>query len=130
MRIIPTRVHGVIEYIVGLALIAAPWLFDFATDGPSTYVPVALGIITIIYSLITDYELGVEHIIPMPIHLWIDFFSGLFLAASPWLFGFYDYVYLPHLVVGIMEMVVSLITETQPSGMAARDKDRVAGLKI
>lgn len=32
MRFIPTKIHGVLDYIAGLALIAAPWLFGFAGE--------------------------------------------------------------------------------------------------
>ena len=30
MRFIPTRIHGVLDYAVGVLLVAAPWLFGFA----------------------------------------------------------------------------------------------------
>jgi len=33
MRFIPTKVHGILDYVVGVALIAAPWLFGFANVG-------------------------------------------------------------------------------------------------
>ncbi len=44
----------------------------------------------------------------------IDFLSGVFLAASPWLFGFAEEVYLPHLILGIFEIGASLMTKTTP----------------
>lgn len=34
--------------------------------------------------------------------------------ASPWLFGFTDVVYLPHLLLGLFAVVASLLTETKP----------------
>jgi hypothetical protein len=116
MRFIPTKVHGYLDYAVGLLLIVAPWLLDFARGGAETWVPVALGASAIIYSLITDYELGAFRQISMRTHLGLDLFSGIFLAASPWLFGFADYVYLPHLILGILEIGASLMTKTTPSG--------------
>jgi hypothetical protein len=114
MRIIPTRIHGVLDYLMGVVLIAAPWLLDFADGGPEQWVPVILGAGTIVYSLLTRYELGVARIIPMPVHLWIDLAAGILLAASPWLFGFSDEVWAPHLILGLLEMGASLMTRTTP----------------
>ena len=50
----------------------------------------------------------------MKTHLTLDFIAGLFLALSPWLFGFNDWVFLPHLIIGIGEMGASLMTKTVP----------------
>lgn len=114
MRMLPTRIHGVLDYLVGLALIAAPWIFDFADDGGAKmWVPIILGAGAILYSLMTDYELGVMPVIPMPVHLVLDMLSGIVLAASPWIFGFADEVKWPHLIVGLFEIGAALITRTQ-----------------
>ena len=40
------------------------------------------------YSLITDYELGGLKALTVPAHLTLDAAKGLFMALSPWLFGF------------------------------------------
>jgi hypothetical protein len=69
----------------------------------------------IVYSLLTDYELGASRTLSMRTHLTLDLVGGLLLAVSPWLFGFDDYVYIPHLVLGIAEIGASLMTKTQPS---------------
>ena len=37
------------------------------------------------------------------------------LFLSPWLFGFSDRVYLPHLIVGLFEIGTSLMTRTRSS---------------
>ena len=76
---------------MGLLPIAAPWLFRFNRGGAEIRVPVILGIGAIGYSMLTRYELGAYPLIDMPIHLMLDGASGLFLAASPWLFGFADH---------------------------------------
>ena len=111
---IPTRVHGMLDYLVGALLIAAPWLFDFDRGGAETLVPVVLGIAALLYSLFTDYELGVVRRIPMRTHLNLDLGSGILLAISPWLFGFADYVWQPHLILGLVEIGTSLMTRTVP----------------
>lgn len=114
MKIISTTLHGVLDYLVGILLIASPWLFGFYLGGAETWVPVALGSATIIYSLFTDYELGVFKSISMNGHLTLDMLSGIFLAASPWIFNFSDAVYTPHLWLGIGEIVVVLLTDQVP----------------
>jgi hypothetical protein len=111
LRFIPTRVHGFLDYGVGLLLIVAPWLLGFANGGAETWVPVVLGAGALLYSMLTRYELGLAKVIPMRVHLGLDVMSGIVLALSPWLFGFADYVYVPHLVFGLLEIGAGLMTD-------------------
>jgi len=113
MRFIPTKFHAPLDYIVGAALIAAPWIFQFSDVTAATAVSIVLGIGLIAYSLFTDYELGVWKVAPMAVHNLIDIAAGAFLAASPWLFGFADEstnVWVPHLVVGLAAVFLGLTT--------------------
>lgn len=114
MRFIPTRIHGVLDYLMGALLIAAPWILDFNRGGAETWVPVILGAGVILYSIFTDYELGVVRKLSMPTHLMMDLAGGVFLAISPWLFGFDDFVYLPHLILGIAEIGAAIFTKRVP----------------
>ena len=116
MRFIPTKFHAPLDYIVGVALIAAPWIFQFSEHTAATVVPIVLGIGLIVYSLFTNYELGVWKVAPMAVHNLIDIAAGIVLAASPWLFGFADdgaNVWLPHLVVGLAAIFLGLTTKQQ-----------------
>ena len=116
LRFIPTRVHGMLDYGVGALLIVVPYLLGFADGTAAQWVPQFLGLVAIGGALMTDYELGVMRVIPMPVHLGIDIASGVLLAVSPWLFGFADRVFWPHLVVGVMEIGAGLTTRTVPEG--------------
>jgi hypothetical protein len=107
---ISTRTHGIIDYLTGGLLIVAPYLFDFATGGVEQWLPQALGAMIIVMSLITKYELSVAKLIPLKLHLGVDVLGGILLAASPWLFGFADRIWWPHLLIGLMEIVVPLMT--------------------
>ena len=118
MRFIPTRVHGMLDYGVGALLIVVPYLLGFADGTAAQWVPQLLGLVAIGGALMTDYELGVMRVIPMPVHLGIDIASGALLALSPWLFGFADRVFWPHLIVGIMEIAAGLTTRTVPEDTA------------
>lgn len=99
---------------MGVLLIVAPWLLGFADGGPEQWVPVILGAGAILYSLLTRYELGVARIIPMPVHLLLDVASGVVLAASPWIFGFADEIWWPHVLFGVIEIGAGLMTRTTP----------------
>lgn len=114
MNTLSRRAHGALDYIVGIVLIAAPKLFGFE-GGIEAQIPFYLGIGTIVYSLLTDYELGLLRVMPFRVHLTIDVFAGLFLAASPWLFQFADRVWVPHLVVGVLELGAVFMTATRAS---------------
>jgi hypothetical protein len=113
MRFIPTRVHGMLDYASGLLLIVAPYLFGFADGTSAQDIPQVLGAGILLMSLITD-ELSLTKLIPMPVHLGVDAAGGLLLAASPWLFGFADRVYWPHLILGLVEIGAGLMTRTTP----------------
>ena len=126
MRFIPTKFHAPLDYIVGAALIAAPWMFQFSEHTAATVVPVILGIGLIAYSLVTNYELGLWKVAPMAVHNLIDVVAGGLLAASPWLFGFADEganAWGPHLVVGLAAVFLGLTTK-QEGGYSYRRTDK------
>jgi hypothetical protein len=110
------RIHGILDYLVGVVLIAAPWLFGFADGSAAMWVPIIIGVGAILYAFLTDYELGVIRIIPMNVHLAIDVIGGIVLAVSPWLFGFADVVWIPHVVVGLIAVGAGLTTERRVRG--------------
>lgn len=118
MRFIPTKVHGALDYIVGIALILAPFIFGFFDyGGAAVVIPMVLGVGLIVYSLFTRYEWGPFKLIPMPVHLVFDIVASLFLALSPFLFGFSSAapnVWVPHVVVGITVIVVVIFSKPTP----------------
>jgi len=116
MRFIPTKLHAPLDYIVGVVLIAAPWIFQFSDVTAATVISIVLGAGLIAYSLLTNYELGVWKVAPMAVHNLIDIVAGALLAASPWLFGFADEsanVWLPFVVVGLAAIFLGLTTKQQ-----------------
>jgi len=112
MKIISTKVHGILDYLVGILFLAFPYIAAWDKNAPQSQVLFVLGALTLIYSIMTRYELGLFRLIPFGIHLMIDFVSGVFLAASPWLLGFADEVEVPHLLLGIFEIAAVMMTRT------------------
>lgn len=118
LQFIPTKVHGVLDYVVAIALIFAPMIFGFQeVGGAAVTIPVVLGIGLFLYSLLTNYEWGVFKVINMKYHLVIDVLAAALLALSPWLFGFADEAWnawVPHVVVGIAVILVVICSKSQP----------------
>jgi hypothetical protein len=103
-----------LDYLLGALLIASPWLFGFAAGGAEQWVPVALGAGVLLYSVFTDYEPGLVKKLQMPAHLLLDAVGGLALAVSPWMFGFDERVWIPHVAIGLVEVATAAITNTVP----------------
>ena len=118
MRIISTRIHGIIDLLVSGALIFTPFIFGFASvGGAAVVIPIILGIVLVFYSELTDDEEGILRVISMPFHMMLDIVLAAGLMLSPYLFNFVDQplnVWLPHVVIGIILMVVTLLTNTVP----------------
>jgi hypothetical protein len=106
LRVLPTRAHGVLDYATGSALLAAPELLRLKDVPQAVLTPRLAGAGATVYSLMTDYELGVVRVLPMPVHLALDAMSGALLAASPWRLGYARNgmrYWLPHALVGASE---------------------------
>ncbi len=107
-----------LDYVTGGTLLAAPALLGLK-DVPSAALTLRLaGGGATVYSLLTDYELGLVRLLPMPAHLALDAASGALLASSPWLFGFAEKgarYWLPHALVGATEILAAATSKTGPS---------------
>ncbi|MBI3947157.1 MAG: SPW repeat protein [Armatimonadetes bacterium] len=120
--VIGSLAHRSIDYIVGVALILAPFLFGFSDVASATWVAILVGAVVILYSLFTSYAAAMDRPVPFASHLTTDLIAGIFLAISPWLFGFFRFslnVWLPHLLVGLAVVVVSLFSVRVAAGRTA-----------
>jgi uncharacterized membrane protein len=124
MKIISRKFHAVMDYVMGALLIAAPWILGFADIDAAKWSSVGVGIVMLLMSFITDYEGGGKKVLSMSAHLTMDVIAGVFLAVSPWLFGFHDRVYLPHLILGILEIGAGLMTQTTSQHPNGQHVDR------
>jgi hypothetical protein len=86
---VPVFVHGVVEYVAGILLIAAPFLFSFEED-TATAVAIVGGVLVLIVTASTDIPTGMTKSIPIPAHAIVDFILAGLMIASPFLFGFDD----------------------------------------
>jgi hypothetical protein len=116
VKILPTQIHGVLDYLASGVNLAFPRLLGLYDAPWATIVPRIDGVAGVGYSLVTDYELGVLKALPMPAHLALDATKGLFMALSPWLFGFAKNgtrYWLPHVLMGTADVVAAVATRTR-----------------
>ena len=115
-RIIPTAVHGALDYLASGVNLAFPRLLGLHDAPGAAAVPHLDGAAGLCYSLITDYELGGLKALTVPAHLTLDAAKGLFMALSPWLFGYArngTRYWLPHVLMGTADVVVAVTTRTR-----------------
>ncbi len=79
--------HGAIEYVAGVLLIAAPFLLNFNSNA-ALAVSILLGIVVLVVAASTDGPTSLVNSIPVPVHVLLDYALAGVLVASPFLFGF------------------------------------------
>ena len=123
LRFIPTRVHGILDYVNGSALLAAPELLRTKDEPRAALVSRLAGGGATASTLMTDFELGAVKAVPMPIHLTLDAVTGALLLGAPWLLGYAKggpRYWLPHALVGTAEVLAAAATKTEPAYYKAK----------
>ena len=82
-------VHGVVEYLAAVLFIAAPFLLGFDSEA-ATAVSIVVGVVVLIVTASTEMPTGLAKVLPVTIHMVLDFVTAAFLIAAPFLFGFSD----------------------------------------
>lgn len=113
MRIIPTKIHGVLDYVTALTAVALPRLLNWSN--PVTFLLTILGVGMLAYTLITQFELGVVKILPVTWHLALDGVGGVLLLTAALLLvdaGAGERIGL--VAMGALELIVTMLTKTTP----------------
>ena len=111
MRLVNTKAHALIDYLLCILLIFSPFFFGFESNSTAGHTCVAGGLLVLCLALVTRFEFSLFKIVPLKAHMQIDFVSGLLLSVSPVLFDFHKTVFKPHLVFGLTQMVIAVITD-------------------
>lgn len=84
---IPRFVHGILEYLLGVLFIAAPFLFDFKS-GAATGMSVAIGVLILIFAAVSEGPVSLVNQLPLLLHVAMLYVLAIFLVAAPFLLGF------------------------------------------
>ena len=89
LRIINPTLHGVADYTAAIGLIIAPFILDLGqTSIIALWFSVCTGIVVLLTSLLTDYNLGAIKVIPFLAHLAMDLVFALTFMIIPFIWGF------------------------------------------
>lgn len=111
------KVHNVLDYIIALTLVAAPFLFGFSEIEAARNVFLILGVGLAAYSLITKYYYCIARILPVGVHMVFDAGAGLVVMAAPYIFGYRDFLtttqFAVHIVMGLGAIGLVAVTKTR-----------------
>jgi len=79
MKFISPKIHGIVDFLVVLFLLASPMLFGM--NGLLAIFTYALGIIHLTLTLLTDFSAGVLKLIPLKVHGIIELIVGIALIV-------------------------------------------------
>ena len=86
---IPPVAHGALEYVVGILLIAAPFLFNFDSS-VAVGTSVVLGVVLLVLAATTRGPTSLVDQIPPGVHFTVDIGLVVVLIAAPFVLGFRD----------------------------------------
>jgi SPW repeat len=109
---IPLNLHAMLEPLMALVIIAAPWIFGFSETDSATVICVLVGVVMLLVGSMTDWRLSLARVIPLRMHLMGDLLLGAVLLLSPLVFGFADEGGPTRFMViaGALEVMTALMT--------------------
>jgi hypothetical protein len=79
MKFISPKIHGLIDYLVVVFLLASPGIFGFT--GLVAVFTYALGAVHLLLTAATNYPLGIVKIIPVSLHATVEVLVGIILIV-------------------------------------------------
>ncbi len=117
---------NIINALLGIALIASPWLFDFSGEQTATWSATLVGALVCLIALASLVD-------PQEWGAWESLVAGLWAAVAPWVLGFAGdtYAVWSHLGVGLASAVLAAIelwrVHGKPGKLALRTERKASG---
>lgn len=113
---IPVSVHGLIEYVAGVAFVVAPFLIDYESDA-ATAVSIVVGLAILAIAAATDGPTSLVNSIPISAHVVLDYVLAVLLVALPFLAGFSDETAPTafFIALGVAHLLITIGTRFRPA---------------
>lgn len=120
---LPLKFHAAIEPLIGIILIAAPWIFGFSHTDDAKTLCIVLGILVIIGGAMTDWRVSLARVIPLRVHFMWDLLIALVLIAAPFVLGYSHSGGATRftIIAGVLEAIAALSTRWDPAEAAPDD---------
>jgi len=121
------RSHNILDYVMGVILLASPGFFGFTAINSARNTFLNLGFGLIGYSLLTQYKLSIFKLIPLRVHMFLDGLWGISIALAPWVLGYRASItgvqFAAHWILGVAMIALVYATRTK-SERAVAPEDR------
>jgi hypothetical protein len=113
---IPPLVHGILDYVIALVLIASPLVLAFDEDAPTALAIIA-GLAVLLLAAFTAWTTGIVKSIPVAAHAMLDYMLAILLIVSPFVLGFNDddTASAFFVVLGIVGLLLAVATRFTPA---------------
>ena len=102
-------VHGLLEYGIGILLIASPSLFSY-NDDTAKAVSILLGAAVLAISALSDIPTALLRRIPLTTHVLLDYLMGVLLIVLPVVWFDEDKAIVVSVVIGVFYLVLTAVT--------------------
>ena len=134
LKLLPSRIHGILDYLLAAVLVIAPFVFQFhETSELAHWVSFGAGQALLMYSLATDYETSAFNGLRLGTHLTLDTAAGIGFVALALLAGFEPLIASFYGGVGAVLIIVVLVTfvpETQSAKQIRAEKDAIRAARF
>jgi hypothetical protein len=122
---IPLELHAMIEPVIGLLFILAPFVLDFDHSAART-LSIVVGVVILLSGMMTRWRLSLVKLIPLRVHFMTDVLIGIVCIAAPFALGFSDETapLIFFLVMGIGELGAAFGTAWAPRDERAGARPR------
>lgn len=125
-RLLPWSVHGTLEYLAGIFVILAPFIFGFRDD-IAFPVFVGVGVAIVVLGLLSSQPTGVTQLLPPTVHSGIDYILAVFLIIAPLVLNFDTVPETIFILLGVAHLVVSLLTRYPTEAESRVDRASPSG---
>jgi hypothetical protein len=88
MKVLNSKLHGIIDYAVVAFLWLSPTIFNLPEY--TAWVTYSVGVVHFTLTLLTDFEVGVFKIVPLKIHGWIELIVSIAMVGVAFYLGNLD----------------------------------------